>query len=323
MASSRPSDFALTSAGPLRLFSTNELLRLPPPEWLVDTILPAGGLVGLYGPPGHGKSFIAIDVAFAVASSRPWHTHTTLPGHVLYVSAEGGHGISRRAAAWLAAHSVQPGNVNMAWLTEALPIYGESESIDRLMFRLENEALRCPTLIIVDTLARCFEGNENETEDMGRFIQGIDKLRREYGATVLIVHHTRLDGDRERGNTALRGAADTMIAVERSSETKHILMTCNKQRDAEEFPMLRFELTPIPGTDSCALRPAGTRKLEIIEEILANGALSFTSIKVQARAQGVSPATTKRALVSLVENGKIIKENSVYWLSEGSQKTGQ
>ena len=39
----------------------------------------------LYGPPGAGKSFVALDFALSVASGRAWHGHEVRQGPVLYV----------------------------------------------------------------------------------------------------------------------------------------------------------------------------------------------------------------------------------------------
>ena len=57
------------------------------------------------------------------------------------------------------------------------------------------EAYQRPALIIVDTLARCMVGgDENSAKDMGLFIAHADALRKETGATVLIIHHTGKNG---------------------------------------------------------------------------------------------------------------------------------
>jgi archaellum biogenesis ATPase FlaH len=250
--SGRPTDFPLTSAGEFRLYSTAELLRLPPPEWLIDGVLPAGGLVGLYGPSGTGKSFVAIDLALCVATGRPWQGHDVAKGSVLYVSAEGGTGVGKRALAWLLTNEVDPTEVDMAWMIEPIPIHTDSDQLEILLNRIIHEARLSPSLVVVDTLARCFDGDENETEDMGRFVAGIDVLRHQLGTTVLVVHHTRLGGDRERGNTALRSAADTMIALE--GDGPGITLTCNKQKDDAEFDPIELERVGVDGTESCIVR---------------------------------------------------------------------
>lgn len=269
----RPSTFRLTAPGPLRLYSTAELLNLPAPTWLIDRIMPAGGLVALYGPPGCGKSFVALDVAFSIATGKQWQGHPVEPGHVLYLAAEGGAGMSKRARAWLTSNQVKASQTNMAWLIESVPVHVDSDQMTVLLERIQFEIDDTPDLVIVDTLARCFDGEESETGDMGRFIAGVDHLRAELGCTVLVIHHTRLAGDRERGNTAFRGAADAMLSVEKDGND--ITISCTKQKDAEEFAPIHLELTSVADTDSCVVvgasdNPRVDAELTLMLEALAS-----------------------------------------------------
>lgn len=315
MSGARPSTFTLTRPGPLRLYSTLELLRLPPPTWLVDGILPAGALVGLYGAPGSFKSFIALDVALAVASGRTWHGQTCERHHVIYVAAEGGTGMGKRAGAWLRHNHVAPGEADVAWLVESVPVNPDSDQMDILFNRVNDELDTAPGLVVIDTLARCFEGDENTQEDMGRFVAGVDRMRHEFGATVIVVHHTRLGGDRERGNTAFRGAADTMVFVERRNEDE-VEIICNKQKDSEEFITRQLARKLIPEADSMVLVDTKANTEDLILECL-NEPHPFAELKKISEERGltISPATFKRRLVSLVKSGKIIKENGKYQLT--------
>ena len=49
-----------------------EILSLPDPEWLIENLLIKGNLAVLFGPPGVGKSFLALSWSLAVASEKPW-----------------------------------------------------------------------------------------------------------------------------------------------------------------------------------------------------------------------------------------------------------
>lgn len=249
----RPSHFRLTAEGPLRLYSTQELLAMPAPTYLVEKMIPANGFVGLYGESGIGKTFAALDMALAVATGEDCFGRKVQEGHVLYVSAEGGRGIGKRAKAWLLYRGITPHDPDISWLIESLPVYADSTDVDVLMRRIE-EIERTPSLIVFDTLARCFEGNENQQEDMGRFVAGVDRLRQELGTAVVIVHHTGLGNQRERGSSAFRGAADTMLQV--TAEGAEITLTCSKQKDDEPFEDILLELQSVAGTESCVLVPS-------------------------------------------------------------------
>lgn len=315
------SRFAQTQPGPLRIYSTAELIAMPPPEWLIDGVLPQGGLVTLYGPPGCGKSFIAIDMALSVANGCDWHGHTVRQGYPLYISAEAGTGIGKRVLAWLSSHEVKPSSAEVGWLTESLYIQPESSDMTVLFERIEKELPRYPKLIVVDTLARCLDGDENLQEDMSRFVAGVDRLRTEFSATVIVVHHARKHAiDQERGSSALRGAADTMLVVERKKAGGPITLTCNKQRDAEEFNNMSFTLVPVAKTNSAVItddkKVYKERNPTLLKIIKQYGPIRFSALRDRAMAN-MSPATVKNGLGSLLESGEIAKENGLYVVREG------
>lgn len=317
---SRPTSFALTSPGSARLFSTAEMMALPAPTWLIDKIIPAGGLVGLYGPPGVMKSFVAADVALSVAAGGLWQGHPVSRGYPLYVCAEGSAGMGKRIKGWLQYRKLRASQVLGAWLTESVPVYADSDGMARVIERIE-EADIVPDVIVIDTLARCFDGDENQQADMGRFVAGVDRLRKEFDATVIVVHHTRLDGDRERGNTAFRGAADTMLSL--SNKKGKLILTCNKQKDAEEFDDIELRVKQMPEADTVVLIN-DTRAVKLVaraSDMLAvlrahGGALSWddwsTLMKTEA---GMPIQTFSRYLVRVKETGQILKENGIYRLN--------
>lgn len=76
-------------------------------------------------------------------------------------------------------------------------------------------------LIELDTLARCFGGNdENAAKDMGAFIQGCDILNAKTEATILLVHHSGKDQDKgAKGSSTLRAALDAEFNVRREKKT--------------------------------------------------------------------------------------------------------
>lgn len=55
------------------LLDVDQLESMPPPTWLIHDMIAEEGLTILYGDPGAGKSFIAIDMALRVAHGMDWH----------------------------------------------------------------------------------------------------------------------------------------------------------------------------------------------------------------------------------------------------------
>lgn len=300
----------------LTTYTIAELLQLKPPTWLIEHVIPEQGLVALYGQPGDGKSFIALDMALAAASGMDWQGHPCQKSYVVYISAEGGAGISKRVGAWLQHHHIEPvdyGYFLANFVVSAVSIHPDSEDLASVLQQtvdhpeykeliaggLDPDEDTPPLLIVVDTLARCFTGDENQQEDMGLFIRGLDALRDSYQATVLVVHHTGKHGPEERGSSAFRGACDAMMLVTRD-EDKNIVLKCTKQKDYEEFPEEIYSLVMMPKWNSCIVESLSRRKDELeqkIQEYLVSH--PNASIRETAEALGQSKSTIHRAIMKI------------------------
>lgn len=223
-----------------RFLTLDDIEAMPPMTWLVPDLVPEGALVECHGPPGCGKSFLMLDLALCVAHGRPFFGRPVRQGPTVYVAAgEGAPGMRERIRAWRTRHGV----------TQAAPFY----LVIRPVHLLDEASLALfvaglcqlptgkPVLTVLDTLARSMTGgDENSTQDMGRAVTAADLIRERTAGAAAFVHHTRVDGDRERGNTALRGAVDTMLAVK--GEDGQMTVTCEKQKDAAPFPEIRLTL---------------------------------------------------------------------------------
>src|SRR5947209_1753744 len=64
-----------------RLLTVDDLLELPEPQWLVNGILHEQSLGVLYGQPGTFKSFVALGLAFSVATGTAWQKRSVRSGH--------------------------------------------------------------------------------------------------------------------------------------------------------------------------------------------------------------------------------------------------
>ena len=59
----------------------------------------------LYGQPGAGKSFLALDWANHLSAGHQWFSRNVKSGNVIYVCAEGATGLKPRVRAWRTTHS--------------------------------------------------------------------------------------------------------------------------------------------------------------------------------------------------------------------------
>jgi putative DNA primase/helicase len=220
--------------------------RIASQQWLIYQVLPVDAFGVVYGPSGSYKSFVGMDLSACVASGMKWHGNDTdNPGHVIYVGAEGATGLHLRKKAWEIRYGKKL--TNLAILGTAVTI---NDPIQCQIFESlcldAAEAIGEPIkLIVIDTLARSFAGEENSATDMGAFVRACDKIRAATGATVLVVHHSGKDADKgARGSSALRAACDFEYKVV-SPGKKVTKLSCTKAKDSDPFDDMTFKLNVV------------------------------------------------------------------------------
>jgi hypothetical protein len=302
----------------LTLLSDVELLNQTPPAAVIDDRVFTSTLVSLYGPPGVGKTFLAQDLAYCVASGEPWLGATVeRSGAAIYIAAEGAGGLTLRVRAWKTHHGLPLDLPVGVWTIPTAINLMELSETQRLL-----DAIRplSPQLIVFDTLARCLVGgDENSAKDMGLMVQHCDLLRTELAAVVVLVHHTQKNGPTERGSGALRGACDTMLEL--TSTDDLLMLSCDKQKDAAPFRAVSLTLHAIRGTDSCVVQLAtsqgqslmlthGERRalIALREQFSSEGARSGDWLKAAQIAERSFYRTQKR----LEDLGYVRKEAGRY-----------
>lgn len=226
-----------------RTLNLDDLEKLPEPEWLIDSILPATSLTTLYGAPGAAKSFWALDAACSIATGQPFHGSATKTGKVVYSLGEGIRGLRYRIEAWCLAHPTADRDMlreNLLVIPKAVHLLEQQEA-NTLINTIDS--IGEISLLIIDTLARALVGgDENSAGDIGLAISVCDKVRDMSGAATLLVHHMDANGTKARGSTALPGASDTMIKVIKDDIQHVINVSCTKMKDSEPFKSLLYTL---------------------------------------------------------------------------------
>jgi hypothetical protein len=228
-------------AGPrFKLLTGEDLEAMPDIEWLVDDVLPEQGVAVMYGAPGCGKSFLAFDMACAIAEGTDWfghHVHKSSPG--VYVALEGEAGYKLRKKAWEDRHGRPlPLNLRIVLqpfaLTSAKDVYDLAASI--------KEALPEGGAVMIDTLNRASPGmDENTSDGMGLVIDACKILHRLICGMVMLVAHSGKDESKGvRGHSSLPGAVDASILVSRDGSAR--TWTLKKAKDGEDGLTKAFAL---------------------------------------------------------------------------------
>lgn len=228
----------------------------PSLEYVIKHVLPAREVSLLVGESQSGKSFLAIDIAMSVARGVPFFGHKTRQGGVIYQAGESAVGVRRRRLpAYRQHHEVSLSErVPFVLLENRIDLYTSNDDTDALIAEcLEwRDTFDVPLdLIVVDTFNKATPGaNENDGKDVAAVLDRCDRIRRETGAHVMLVHHMNASGGRVRGHSSLTADVDTAIWVRKiedefdgGRQVREWLI--QKQKDGEAGKEYRFVLPSI------------------------------------------------------------------------------
>jgi len=228
-------------ASPLRYEWAGDAEPVLDDFWMVEDFLPTSGVATLYAVPGAGKTFLAMDIAAAVAENRPWADKDITGGPVLYIVAEGAVGFKNRLAAMF-----QTGRMNrvapFAYISTAIDLQapdGDVEALIATIQHFESKVGRAPALIVIDTLSKTFGAGKENSDDMVAYVANGERIAETFSTLVLVLCHEPHEGGRERGHSSLRGGVVTAIHV------KDGTATVVKQKDGPEGVRVHFRLNPI------------------------------------------------------------------------------
>lgn len=249
-----------------QLTHVSEIAQRPPPQWIVEDLLPEADLAMMIGPPGAGKSFAALDLAFSVSTGFTWFNKKVKnPGPVVWVAAEAVGAMRNRARAYGQARGVKLETTDLHILEETFSLMDGEDATAATEALTEVK----PRLIIVDTLAAASGGaNENSGEDMNRVLDNCRKMHAATGALVLLIHHVGKDASRgARGWSGLHAAVRAEFSVTHSPDSPIRVLCVTKQSDGIEGEKLAFKLQTVTldmdeNITSCVVEPLDEAMLD-------------------------------------------------------------
>ncbi|MEH6950616.1 AAA family ATPase [Nitrobacter sp. NHB1] len=189
-----------------RSFSAAELAGLPVPErdWFIREWIPNGQVTMIYGDGGVGKSLVALHMAACAASAVPWFGRPVKHGNAIFMTAEDSrdeihirlaaisreHGISLERMASLYPSSFADTDAVLASLNgegvlNATGLYDELVDVC--------EAGK-PSLVVLDTLADIYGGNEVIRQQVRSFVGMLRKIALRFKCAVVVLAHPSLSG---------------------------------------------------------------------------------------------------------------------------------
>lgn len=245
----------------------------PGPAWIIPGLLPADAATIMSGKSKVSqKTWLAFAMANAVASGTDVSLFApAVHGPVLVIEEEGPSKLTGKRWEMLEAGIGVPMN--------GLPIFfSHREGVllnnkawqDRICGFVRSEGVK---LVILDTFAKVFHGDENSVEDVSNAMRIVDTVRHASpGCTVLIVHHLRkefADGtnpdidDELRGSSALAGYYDTHFALRKRQPNQPWVGLEIRHKDGEgAHYQVEWDISEANGIASFAMRAADPRTID-------------------------------------------------------------
>ena len=215
-----------------KLLGADELRNLPPLAWRVRGVLPAVGLAALYGPSASGKSFLAFDMAAAIAEGQRWFDCRVEAAPVVYAALEGEAGFKLRAQAWETSRGrALPDGLRM--MLQPFKLTDGQDVLDLAA------VVPAGAVVVVDTLNRAAPtADENSSRDMGEILEAAKTLQTLTRGLVVLVHHTGKNAAAGlRGHSSLFAAMDAAIEVSREGDRREWKVAKSKDGiDGEACP---------------------------------------------------------------------------------------
>lgn len=178
------------------------------PSWMVEPLWARSGVGILGGAPKCCKSWLALDLALAVASSTPclgaFKVHD--PGGVLLYMAEDAAPVVKARLGGICRHR----GLDLA----AMPVHLITAPALRLDRADDQARLRAavgkyaPRLLVLDPFVRCHRIDENDAGQVSALLGYLREVQRAYDVAVLVVHHARKNGAGGQAGQSLRGSGD-------------------------------------------------------------------------------------------------------------------
>ena len=298
-------------------------------RWLVEGLWGAEAVGIIGGEPKCCKSFLALDLAVAVASATPCLRRFPVArrGRVLLFAAEDALPIVRqRLDGICAAASVALEDLDLQVITA--PTLRLDVESDRNRLDDTVRVLR-PALLVLDPFVRLHRIDENVSADVAPLLDFLRSLQRRYQTAVVLVHHARKGAAHLRAGQALRGSSelhawgDSNLYLRRGAHGDRLALTI-EHRAAASSEGLALQLVAVGDglalqLDSEPLDPTppapAPSALDRIEAILAEASVPL-SLKALRSAAKMRAATASDALAALVTQGRARRADKGYVIAQ-------
>jgi hypothetical protein len=302
----------------------------PEQRWLIEGLWGAEAVGIIGGEPKCCKSFLALDMAVAVASATPCLRRFPVAhaGRVLLFAAEDAlTTVRQRLEGICAAADLDLADLDLQVITA--PALRLDLELDRDRLDDTVRVLR-PALLVLDPFVRLHRTDENVSAEVAPLLDYLRGLQRRYQTAVVLVHHARKGAGHLRAGQALRGSSelhawgDSNLYLRRTGEGDQLSLAIEHRAAASsEGTTLRLvareDGLALHADEPASLAPAQPQTppptaIDRVEAALVDAAapLSLKAVRAAVRMRAV---TVSDALATLVTQGRVSRSASGYVLA--------
>lgn len=205
----------------------NEINNRPPADDLIADLLPdsSSAFMLICGRSGIGKTFLALNLLFCLASGTPWLSRKTKQSKVGYLSMEGS----------ITKIKERFDIIRKSFKTEAISNIGWEHhtaiTLNASGITTLEEIITGYQVIVIDPMRPLIAGDYTSPKDATQFIKDIQKVQNETHTRLIMLHHIRKP-DRKvkvqpedlqfevKGASEYVEAANTVLLLERAPQPK-------------------------------------------------------------------------------------------------------
>lgn len=210
----------------MHIYTLDEMLNddtVAPEPIIGNGILPERALLLISGKPKAKKSFLAYNLAMAVAAGKSFACFkVTAPAKTLILSAEGGHFPNRDRLKTMAKQCTLADKTMLSISSDARIKLDRDPDMRELVTIIKSLA---PKVVVMDPLIRFHTKEENAASDMATVFGRIRSLIEDLGVSVILVHHQGKDdsgGIAARGSSVILGEYDSFIQIQKGEERQRL-----------------------------------------------------------------------------------------------------
>lgn len=222
---------------------------LPKIEYLIDRLIPKRGLVYFYGSPKSFKTNLLLYMCVMGHEGRNVFGFTVPKKfRVWWVDEENGQiGMQDKLR-----KIVNGANISIdSFDDDTFLIYSGFKLDQNWLSKLKTViAKHHPDLVVFDSIAKIFMGDESQVRDVAKIFDGVKPLIEEFGITIVFIHHARKNKDRTfsdiAGSREFSASADVILYCEefhKSKNKKSFLFRQDTNRYDMEIEPLNFDVS--------------------------------------------------------------------------------